>query len=284
MRRIAMATGALLLAASIGLATGLPNGLPSVPSPSERWYRVEVMGKHAGWASESIADRQGVEGTLRVLESELLIHVVWETDAKVTLKVGPDEYTAPQHFAIDFKQTIRSRIEYDASGLRRSDFRLADRKAKRRVVVERAGTGFTVTVSSGKVARTREVAASAFDATSNAIYELPERWAKVGDAATLRVLDLATGEIVSRTFRVAGREEIDAPEGKRFARRFEVSDAKDAFEVWVDDVGLEVRLRQQTGAATILFDQAGKKEAKDFTPPTFDLDGDEKAPDLRDSV
>jgi hypothetical protein len=279
--RVAIAAGAAALIASLAAA----GGLPGVPSPSQRWYRVDVMGRHAGWASETIADRKGPDGPLRVVESELLVHVVWETDAQVTLKVGPDEFTAPRHFRIDFRQSIRARTEYDARGFLRSDFRVVERKAKRRVVVERTEAGFDVAVTSGKDALRRSVAASDVEATSNALYEVPGRWAKDGDAATLRVLDLATGEVVPRTFRLAGREDVTVRGVAGRARRFDVSDEKEAFRVWVDDAGLEVRLEQTTGKTTVLFEQSDEKAARDFTPPSFDLDaGDEVPTDLRDSV
>ena len=266
--RVAVFVCLLLLAAG-GFA--LAGGLPKIPSPSERWYRIDVQGRHAGWASEIVSDGPDRTGDFRRIDSELLAHVIWATDADLTLKIGPDELTAPQHYEIDFKQRIDSRIEYDAAGLRRSEFRIEDRAVKRRVLVERVGERYDVTVSTGRDTRKREVARSEFEATSNAIYELPEKWTKEGDAVQLKVLDLATGRILPRTFRLAGVEEVAVMGTPQRLRKFEVRDAEGSFTLWLDGTGLEARILQETGDTTMLYEQSGKKEAHDFKPPKLDL-------------
>jgi len=246
---------------------------PALPDQSERTYEVFLQGRKAGWARETFTRRTGAGGVeTATLASELLIRAVFTARVDLKLRIGPFSGRAPQQYRIEFEQRIRSRAVYDAKGLVSSEFVETEKDEEiKRVKVVRTPGGFEVTRADEGLARTVELGPGDFEATSDVLYQRPGLWSKVGDARLLSVLDLSTGAVIRRSYRVAALEELEVSGSKVACRVIDAVDPEGSFRLWVDQSGMEVRGLQKEEDVELIIHQADKKKALAFQPPEFDL-------------
>ena len=269
MRPIRIAAFALVLIVSSIAAETETAGPPA----GDYWYRLDIDGKHAGWARDTIEDLESRAGTVRVIESSLLLHCKWEVDTDMELHVGPKTYSGPRHFSIDLKQETYLVARYRDGDFVSSEYRSVERDTQTtRVTVKWTVHGYEVTVSKGTDTLRRTVDPEAFDATSNALYERADLAAGPGEPQTLRILDLTTGDVVRRTFTLVGTERRSIGDRRRTVRRIESTDETETVVTFVDEAtGLAVRV-DLPGEPPIRVESESRERALDFTPPELEME------------